>query len=223
MALAWGRQTHPSPVPLRRGFLVESPRPPGPSHAALAPGAPPPSTVRPPPPFLLLGLLQSPHFPVSPLPPSASSPPFSFSCLPVTCALSFLSSGPISLPFSALPPLPRSSPLFPGGVFPGLLSVSVSASLLAPPPPSLDPPRPQSLLPFLPAAPHPHRCLGTHLLPSSGQLPSPGSVAGSPDGRRPPPPPPPASRGGGVRWAGTIVVGAGARFLSRAWGGTGRV
>lgn len=202
MALAWGRQTHSSLVP-SRGSLLESLGPPGLRHAARSPGALPASAVRPHPASSVspsLSIFLSPPNILQPLSLLSLSLSVSLSYLPVTCARSFLGSGLVSLGLSAAPPLPRSSPLFPGGVFPGLPSVSVPTSLLAPPPPSLDPPARSLSSPSSPPPLWPVGAGGPTFYPAPVRYPLP---AGS---RAPRVAAAPALSGGGGRSGGRALL-----------------
>lgn len=186
IALALSSQTHSSPVPLR-GSLLEPQGPPGPRHASRSPGTPPPSAPTPP--------LRSPHVPVSPS--SSCLYPLFLPLLPASNLRPLLSRlGSRFPPPLRSPSLRRSSPLSPGGVFPGLPSVSVSASLLAPPSPSLDPPARGLSSPSSPPPLWPVGAGGPTFYPASVGYPLPAGsraprVAGAPVAA------PACSRGGG--------------------------
>lgn len=140
-----------------------------------------------------------------------------FSCLRVLRASSHpprrphpLGSPPGSRLLAASLPFPSPAPAlcFPAEQFLGCESPCLRIS----PRPASSPPGsapPAASPPFFPAAPAPE-VPGTHLPDSR----APGSAA--PAGPPAAAPPPPASSREGVRWAGTIVVGAGGGFLSRA-------
>lgn len=108
-----------------------------------------------------------------------------------------------SLPF----PSPAPALCFPAEQFLGCESPCLRISPRPASSPGSAPPAASP--PFFPAAPAPE-VPGTHL-PDS-RAPASAAPAGPPTAA----PPPPASSREGVRWAGTIVVGAGGRFLSRA-------